>query len=255
MRRWLAVAALGLMMPALGDAAVCATPTSSMTVYMQPAWGTCGAAALNTIDHTIAGTTAGTCDSSMAGALRYQNGVVQFCNGTSWGSLSSASAADSTGAVQFNAGSGSFGGDANNFYWDDTNKRLGIGTTNPNAKLDVNGTISTTGVSFSGSRAQTAPVAMVTGTYTGNGAASQTIVIGYRPKLVVVKAVNGTYDAQTIAIDGISSSDAHLRSYSSYNAGDTGNVYVTATGFSAVGNTNDSTFNYSGRIYYYFAIY
>lgn len=41
--------------------------------------------------------------------------------------------------VQFNS-SGSFGGDAS-FVWDNTNKRLGIGTTSPDEKLDVNGLI------------------------------------------------------------------------------------------------------------------
>ncbi|RLJ04402.1 MAG: hypothetical protein DRP18_04760, partial [Candidatus Aenigmatarchaeota archaeon] len=40
------------------------------------------------------------------------------------------------GAVQFNS-SGSFGGDENNLFWDNTNKRLGIGTASPGAKLDV----------------------------------------------------------------------------------------------------------------------
>jgi hypothetical protein len=38
------------------------------------------------------------------------------------------------GAVQFNA-SGTFGGDATNFFWDNTNKRLGIGTSAPSATI------------------------------------------------------------------------------------------------------------------------
>lgn len=41
----------------------------------------------------------------------------------------------SSGHVQFNAG-GSFGGD-NALFWDNSNKRLGIGMTSPRAKLDV----------------------------------------------------------------------------------------------------------------------
>lgn len=40
------------------------------------------------------------------------------------------------GAVQFND-NGSFGGDANNFYWDNTNKRLGIKTSNPQRDVHV----------------------------------------------------------------------------------------------------------------------
>jgi len=44
------------------------------------------------------------------------------------------------GAVQFNS-SGSFGGDENNLFWDNTNKRLGVGTASPSEKLDVEGNI------------------------------------------------------------------------------------------------------------------
>lgn len=46
-------------------------------------------------------------------------------------------AADATGAIQYNGGSGTFAGDAANFYWDATNKRLGIGTNTPGNPLYV----------------------------------------------------------------------------------------------------------------------
>jgi hypothetical protein len=45
----------------------------------------------------------------------------------------------SNGQVQFN-NSGSFGGDSN-LFWDNTNKRLGIGMSSPRDKLEVNGRI------------------------------------------------------------------------------------------------------------------
>ena len=44
----------------------------------------------------------------------------------------------SAGYVQFASSSTDFGGDAA-LFWDNTNKRLGIGTTGPGAKLDVQG--------------------------------------------------------------------------------------------------------------------
>jgi hypothetical protein len=47
-----------------------------------------------------------------------------------------ASPAGSAGYIQFNAGSGALGGDAN-LFWDNTNKRLGIGTTGPVGTLHL----------------------------------------------------------------------------------------------------------------------
>jgi hypothetical protein len=43
-----------------------------------------------------------------------------------------------SGAVQFSDGS-AFASDATNFFWDDTNNRLGIGTNAPTARLSVKG--------------------------------------------------------------------------------------------------------------------
>ncbi len=53
------------------------------------------------------------------------------------------------GAVQFN-NSGVFGGDNANLFWDNTNKRLGIGTTTPQQKLDVKGNIQVIGDIYGG---------------------------------------------------------------------------------------------------------
>lgn len=44
------------------------------------------------------------------------------------------------GAIQFSNGS-AFASDASNFFWDDTNNRLGIGTNLPSFPLEVNGAI------------------------------------------------------------------------------------------------------------------
>ena len=43
-----------------------------------------------------------------------------------------------SGAIQFSNGS-AFASDATNFFWDDTNNRLGIGTNAPTAKIDITG--------------------------------------------------------------------------------------------------------------------
>ena len=52
----------------------------------------------------------------------------------------------SAGYVQFASSSTAFGGDAA-LFWDNTNKRLGIGTTTPGAKLEVEGSLNITGSS------------------------------------------------------------------------------------------------------------
>src|ERR1700722_2362197 len=72
------------------------------------------------------------------GTLNYDftNHVLNYCNGTSWISAGG-SPAGSSGYVQFN-NSSSLGGDSN-LFWDNTNKRLGIGTTSPGAELQVFG--------------------------------------------------------------------------------------------------------------------
>jgi len=48
------------------------------------------------------------------------------------------SPAGTTGSVQFN-NAGAFGADSTNFFWDNTNKRLGIGTSSPSATFQVQG--------------------------------------------------------------------------------------------------------------------
>jgi len=50
------------------------------------------------------------------------------------------SGSGATGQVAFFDSASTLAGD-NDLYWDNTNKRLGVGTTSPSTKLQVNGTI------------------------------------------------------------------------------------------------------------------
>lgn len=55
--------------------------------------------------------------------------------------LFSGVASGALGAIQFSDGTNGFSADENNFFWDDTNNRLGIGNSSPSYTLDVNGLI------------------------------------------------------------------------------------------------------------------
>lgn len=103
----------------------------------------------------------------------------------------------------------------------------------------------------------TLPSAAVTaGTYSGTGTASQSISLGFRPKMVVVKAATGTYYGEVTAIDGMGPATAHLRGYVNAHTSTAANctVAITDTGFDATGSANNSCFNASGTTYYYSAI-
>ena len=89
------------------------------------------------------GSSGASCAVANAGAIRFSGSTIYYCNGTSWVIDGSGAAAGSTGYVQFNGGSAAFGADSN-FFWDNTNKRLGIGTASSAAPLDIqSGTVTT----------------------------------------------------------------------------------------------------------------
>jgi hypothetical protein len=84
------------------------------------------------------------CDGTAIGAIRYNTGTAAFegCNGVAWADIrtgATAAAAGSTGQIQFNSG-GLLGANAN-FFWDNANGRLGIGTASPGAKLTFGTTL------------------------------------------------------------------------------------------------------------------
>lgn len=84
------------------------------------------------------------------------NGNVLTSNGTTWTSAapSGGTPGGSSGQVQFN-NAGAFGGSAN-FFWDNTNALLGIGTSTPSAKLTVSQNPNTaTGISLTGASSNT----------------------------------------------------------------------------------------------------
>jgi endosialidase-like protein len=80
-------------------------------------------------------------NAAMAGLMVYNTTTneLETYNGTTWEAVgaNASDAAGSTGQVQFNLNSSNDLGADNNFFWDNTNKRLGIGTTAPGALFTV----------------------------------------------------------------------------------------------------------------------
>jgi hypothetical protein len=87
------------------------------------------------------GSSGASCSSGNAGALRYASGAITFCNGSSWSGPSAAAGGSNT-QVQFNS-SGALAG-SSNFVWDNTNGRVGIGTSTAGFPLEVVGVAAAT---------------------------------------------------------------------------------------------------------------
>jgi hypothetical protein len=77
------------------------------------------------------------------GALKYVSDDLSVCKSTGWTALGAGGGGSSNGTagyVQFSGGSGAFASDSTageQFFWNSTNHRLGIGTTSPEARLMV----------------------------------------------------------------------------------------------------------------------
>lgn len=69
------------------------------------------------------------------------NNLLQYDTGTAWVTIGSSgpSGAGAAGQATFWTGASTISGD-NAFFWDNTNKRLGLGTTTPGVRLDIHGT-------------------------------------------------------------------------------------------------------------------
>lgn len=90
-------------------------------------------------------------------------------------------------------------------------------------------------------------IALITGSYTGNGAETRTVSLGFQPKAILVErrdgVRHGSNTAAGLALDG----------KPCYANATTGGVTITATGFtvSCMGYT---TTNQSGTVFYYLAL-
>lgn len=88
---------------------------------------------------------------------------------------------------------------------------------------------------------------IITGSYTGNDAASRTISLGFQPKAVLVERQDGIrYGNATVA--GLA-----LNGYPCYTSASDGGITITANGFT-VNRKNYTITNESGTVFYYLAL-
>ena len=156
------------------------------------------------------------------GMVRYNTtlqAVEAFAN-NAWVNLSAGtgSASGVAGAVQFSNGSSAFNSDATNLFWNNTTKRLGIGSASPQASLEVVGTMVLRNPSGDDLLA-----------FNTNGAVGQ-IVSG--PKNGIVLA-----NASTEPVNLITHGAAPVQVFTT----DIERMRVTPTGLVGIGSTNPQT--------------
>lgn len=159
------------------------------------------------------------------GTLRFNAGSFSVCLAGGWTALTtagSALAAGSAGQIQFNGGSGVFAADAA-LHWDNTNKRLGIGTTSPDDPLHVQGDFRVTnGVN---------PAAGLQGIWWNTTGLSGTVLLQTIHTDIDLTDVNpgGQADNYSVRITGYVRSNS-AGSYTFYNTADDGHrMWVNGT--------------------------
>lgn len=112
---------------------------------------------LGGLQANVLNVTSTTASSTFANGINLSAGCFAI-NGTCLSAGGGGSAVGGTGAVQFASGA-TFAGDATNLFWDNTNQRLGIGTSTPSARLMVSAVGTSTGTEL-----------ITNGTFTGSAA-------------------------------------------------------------------------------------
>ena len=156
------------------------------------------------------------------------NNELESFNGTSWEAVgaNAADAAGSTGQVQFNSG-GDLGADSN-FFWDNTNKRLGIGSTLPGARTEIDtGATGTIGLLIKGASGQTANLLNITDVF-GNKylTVGTTQISGLEP---IVASDSGIHASVSYDLKIVNTTDIELLD------GSNGTIPFYATGAGNVG--------------------
>lgn len=151
--------------------------------------------------------------------------------------------AGTTGAVQFN-NSGAFAADTSKFFWDDTNNRLGVGTSSPVTILHIAGDAPVLRIQNTGSGGKTIDLfAGTSGVGIGSSINPQQLMITEdAPSLSLVVGASRVLISTTEGIaSGTASGDLYLKAGSS-----TGDGSVQIQGFNSTNNW-ETVFQAPGR--------
>lgn len=109
--------------------------------------------------------------------------------GLKWATPSGTGSSGASGSVQFSDGAGGFSSDATNLFWDDTNKRFGVGTNAPavpiHSLLAAPGTVASTGTAVTGSG-----TAFLSTFKPGDTIIAMTTVLNVQNETAVISLVN-----------------------------------------------------------------
>ncbi|MFQ6615863.1 MAG: hypothetical protein ACE5HZ_03710 [Fidelibacterota bacterium] len=173
------------------------TVTPTTTLDVSGTFGVSGATTLGGVAYTWP-----SADGS-GGQLLSTNGTGTL----SWSTVS-ASPAGSDGQVQYNNG-GSFGG-AGSLYFDDTNSRVGIGTTSPTSTFEISGSFATSAVTTTiGSYTISASDYLILVNNTTTTSVTLPTAVGIKGRRYIIKRIGATaamyvnvYPSGTETIDG-----------------------------------------------------
>ena len=144
-----------------------------------------------------------------------------------------ANPAGTAGQIQFSDGS-AFAADSN-LFWDNTNKRLGVGTASPTKTLDINGSIRTTSDIYIQGDSKFL--------YANTGGGSVTVGLYFRPSATALDvytnaSVAATFGTSTRATIKGSGSTSATTSLLVQNSSGTELLKVRDDGFCDIGNGN-----------------
>lgn len=161
-----------------------------------------------------------------------------------WETLKSNILSGTSGQIVFFTGTSSVGGD-NALFWDNTNKRLGIGTQTPSEKVEINGNLKA--VQFIGTFYDNGTKTTDT-TIDWNNGYIQKITLGANITLSFINAIAGKRLILIVQQDSVGNRTLTWPSGTKWENGTTPTLSTSANAIDIFGFFSDGTYYY-GSIY------